>query len=191
MQLLAVLTMESSVSIKKRAEDMLGLTGLGSFNAVETWIACYHLQTKKDTLIGTLRQILNNVNSKSSLGFLLKWGPTIHTQMKLLLCLLLNSMPQSIPTVIRQSSHIPKPIARFRLCVKGTIYTLAAYLDRSTILTYRCWNWRTFPKYPSPCTSVWLIWSFCDVGICPIFSIIACDVYSNNISSSSLGFIWW
>jgi hypothetical protein len=32
MQLLAVLTMESSVSIKKRAEDMLGLTGLGSFD---------------------------------------------------------------------------------------------------------------------------------------------------------------
>ena len=55
---------------QKRAEDMLGLTGLGSFNAVDDLDGLLSLANEKGYPDWHSRQILNNVNSKSSLEFL-------------------------------------------------------------------------------------------------------------------------
>lgn len=93
-------------------------------------------------------------------------------------------MSTRVPTIIPQSSYIPHPITRLWLCIECHIHAFTTQFNRFSILTYYCWYRVTFPEYPCPGSSIWLIRSLCDVCICPGFAI-ACYVDSDNIPSSA------
>ena len=108
----------------------------------------------------------------------------IYLSISAFLSSLYHLMPTRVPTIIPQSSYIPHPITRLWLCIECHIHAFTTQFNRFSILTYYCWYRVTFPEYPCPGSSIWLIRSLCDVCICPGFAI-ACYVDSDNIPSST------